>query len=495
MARHGITSSSRVPTTSRSTAAYFYAIWSTGQYAVPGLLIDAGLSIGRSVAVVSVIASFAGLGGWLWLYRTLGFDVTNALVATTLIAASRSFNHSFVTYVGSDVLAFAVFPWLAGALVKLQESRWLAPAAAAVMLLAFAAKNSLPIYLGAWMVAQSLLMLRTRGFNAPTITAAGAPIVAAVGTLAAIHWGYNTRGWTPLSYQPVVSTAAHTYVLPLAMPALAATAWDDVLSWVFSHPSGPVVNFAYKQSLALLSVVALASAIGATAAVRRGDGMTWMVGCFSAFVVATFTLLLATGSGASLDLSRHYRLIGYVWLPVMAAVAFSSRRAIGLILVIVMITPCIYGLASFAANWRRHYALRGSHSQTLQVTHPLMSPRLVHALTMLDRELPAAALVVAPSPTYALEFERTRVLATSALSDSVDQLRAAPRHGTVGNLVVFGERPGMSEDRHRAWLESFVAYRDWDSVDLDNHRFYVPRGQPVSASGCRRDLRPCRTDS
>jgi hypothetical protein len=465
--------------------AYFYAIWSPGQYAVPGLLIDAGLSVGRSIAVVSVVASLGGLAGWLLLYRTLGFDAVSALAATALVAASRSFNHAFVAYVGSDLLAFAVFPLLAVALVKLRDSQWLAPAAATAMLVAFAAKNSLPIYVGAWLVAQSLLLIRTRGVSVATMTAAGTPIAAAAATMAVIHWGYNMRGWTPVSYQPVLSTAAHTYLLPLAMPALAATSWDDVLSWVFSHPAGPVLDFDYKQSVALVGLVAVASVMGAVAAVRRGPRVAWLIAAYSAIVVAAFTVLLSTGSGASLDLSRHYRLVGYVWLPVMAGAALTSRRAIALIVAIAMITPCAYGLASFAANWRRHYARRASHTQALQVTHTQMSPRLVRALAMLDRELPAAALVVTPAPSYALEFERTRTLATSAVSDSIEQLRAAPRRGTVGNLVLFAEQPGMTDDHQRTWLESFVDYRQWESLDLDNHRFYLPAGQPVSASWLR----------
>lgn len=461
--------------------SYFYAIWSPGQYAAPGLLIDAGLAVGRSIAVVSAMASIGGLAGWLWLYRTLGFDARSALAAMALVAASRSFNYGFVAYVGSDVLAFAVFPLLVTALVKLRDSRWLAPAAAAAVLVAFAAKNSLPIYVGAWLAAQSLWMLRIRGVNATTMTAAGAPIAAAAAMLAAIHWGYNARGWTPLSYQPVVSTAAHTYLLPWAMPVLAATSWDDVLSWVFSHPSGPPVDFAYKQSVALLGTVAVTSVIGVALAVRRGHQMVWVIGVFSAIVAVAFTALLSTGSGASLDLSRHYRLVGYVWLPVMAAAAWSSRRAVALILTIVLIVPCAYGLLSFAANWRRHYAMRDSHTPTLQVTHMQMSPRLVHALALLDRELPAAALVVTPAPSAALEFERTRAFATG-VPDSVEQIRSAPRRGTVSNLVGFVEPAGISDDKLQAWLESFVDYRHWESVDLDDHRFYVPSGQPVSAS-------------
>src|SRR5687767_5345492 len=89
--------------------SYFYAMWSPGQYAVPGVLADRGLTLGRALTVVCVFGSLIGLSGWLLLFRALGFDWTATLASGVLIAASRSFNFSFVTYVGSDLLAFAAF--------------------------------------------------------------------------------------------------------------------------------------------------------------------------------------------------------------------------------------------------------------------------------------------------------------------------------------------------------------------------------------------------
>ena len=464
---------------------YFYAVWSPGQYAVPGALIDAGLSIGRAVATVAILASIVGLAMWWSLYRTLGHDHLSALAAVAVIAASRSFNYSFLAYVGSDVLAFAVFPLVVGPLWKLRHSPWLTPYAAAAMLIAFAAKNSLPIYVGAWITAQTLLTVRAREANGKSLLAAAAPVIAAAATMAAIHWGYNTRGWTPVAYAPVVSTNAATYLLPSAMPILAATSWDDVLSRIFSHPMTPAVAFDYKGSLPLLAAVVAVSVFGVARVLRRGEDSEWTVAAFSIVAVVAFTTLLSTGSGASLDLSRHYRLIGYLWLPLVVAAARSARRSVAITLVVALVIPAAYGLASFASNWRRQYARRASHSDVVQVAHPQMSGRLVHTLTILDRELPDATLVVTPSPDTALEFSRTRVLATSAVSDSINRIRSERRSGSVPNLVVIAELPGMPEDKRQAWLESFTEYAAWESIDVDDHRFYVPAGQVVSAAWLR----------
>jgi hypothetical protein len=166
----------------------------------------------------------------------------------------------------------------------------------------------------------------------------------------------------------------------------------------------------------------------------------------------------------------------------LVATARSSRRMVAVILVAALVVPGAYGLASFASNWRRQYVRRGNHTHAVQVAHPQMSRRLVHTLTLLDRELPAASLVVTPSPDTALEFSRTRVLATSAVSDSIDRIRRDRRSGSVPNLVLIAELPGMPAAKRQAWLETFTAYAAWESVDVDDHRFYVPAGQLVNAS-------------
>lgn len=462
--------------------SYFYAVWSPGQYAAPGWLIDTGLSTGHAVAMVSVAASLAGLAGWFWLFRLLGYDRVSTAIAGLIIAASRAFNYSFVSYVGSDVLAFAAFPLLAAGVMRLQDSRWLAPFAAVAILIGFFAKNSLPIYLGGWILAHAIRELRRRGLTSGAIRSALFPVAAAIAAIVVIQLAYSSRGWNPLAYEPVVSRSPASYVLPSAMPMLAATGWDDVFSRLFSHPAGAAIRFDYKQSLIFMGGIAAASLFAATIALRRQVmPHVLLLFVFSVVVTTAFTMIFITGSAASLELSRHYRLIGYVWLPLIIHTAQISRRAIGVLVLLLLAAPCAYGGASFVANWRRHFAQRSSHSEHLQVTQLQMTPRFVELLRMLDRELPGeSSVVVTPAPMYALEFARARVLPTSVVSNSAERIRAERRAGTVDNLVVIAEVPAMSAERQQAWLDTFTSYGHWRSLDLDNHRLYVPSGQPVT---------------
>ena len=465
--------------------SHFYAIWSPGQYAIPAVLINAGLPTGISVAIVSITASLLGLAGWLLLFRRLGCRLAIAAGACMVIACSRSFNYSFVAYVGSDVLAFAAFPWIAVALLELNDSPWLAPAAAAAMVAAFFVKNSLPIYVGAWIAAQSFVTFR-RDIGARRILVTAAPVAAAAIAIAVVHWTYNSRGWTPIAYQPSFSAAPHRYLLPWAMPILAASSWDDVFSRVFSHPAGAVIDFDYKRSVPLLLAIVVVTAGTAWHSHRRSISTSApIVFAFSAIVLAIFTVLLVTGSGASLDLSRHYRIVGYLWLPLLVQLAAASRPVLAVAITAALLVPCAYGVASFASNWRRHFDQRMSHSTWLQVTHPSLTGRDVRTLTALDAELPEGSLVVTPAAAYALEFERIRALATSAVSDPIELIRATRRRGTVANLLVIAELPGMTEARQRAWIDAFASYDTWESADIDHLRIYVPAQQQISGAWLR----------
>jgi hypothetical protein len=471
-------------------ASRFLSVMSPGQYVLPDLLSRAGLSTGAAIATVSITASLLGLLAWYWFFRVLGYGAAASTIACLLLAASRNYNQPFLTYPGGEVLAFAAFPVLAGFTVRLRDSKWLPLYAVAAMFLVFFAKNSVPIYMGAWIAAQSLVTWSRHGFGRANLLLPAATVLAAGGSMVAIYVGYSSRGWSPLSYEPAFNWSLSSYLVPWAMPALAATAWDDVFSWVFQHPSGPVLAFEYKQSVLLMGGIAAASIVAAIVAVRReAREPVWVLFVYSVGVVAALDLLLNSGDRVGhLDLSRHYRWVGYLWLPLLVQYVLSSRRAVALALAAILAVPSAYAILSFGANWRRHYQQRASHSERLQVTQSRLTPRLVNALSTLDRELPGGTtLVVTCSPMYGLEFQRTRVLATNIVVDPLD--RRPPNRGTVDNLILIADLPGMSEAKRAQWLASFPSYREWEWLDVDDHRFYVPAGQTVNQAWLTAHLR------
>lgn len=457
----------------------FGAIFSPGPYLVPSLVMAAGTSMGSAVTLVSLVVTFAGLYGWYRFYVLLEFEPWVAWVTCLLLAASRSVNYAFVIYLGGEILAFAAFPFLAAELYRRRDSRWLPIYAALAVVIAFTAKNSLAIYVTGWLGAQAVIAIAQRREHPRRIAPAVLAVVAAVGVMAVIHVEYVMRGWSPLSYQPAIARIVRPYIVPWALPALAATSWDDLFSWVFLHPSGAIVPFDYRNSVAFLAVCAMLTVTAAAITVwRHSNPHVAQIFLYSVITVGGLMTLLASGAVASLDLARHYRVIGYCWLPFMVQAVATSRPLISVTLAGALALPGVYGVGSLASNWRRHYVARSSQSERLRITHTQLTPRMTRALAVLDHDLPTASLVVTPVPTYALEFIRTRALATNIVADEIRQVHVY--HGRAENLVVIADRRGMTPEKQAAWLATFADYRQWTSFDVDDHRFYLPKEQAIS---------------
>jgi len=461
---------------------YFHTIWSPGQHVVPGALMAAGATLGGALRTINVLAALAGIAGWYGLFRALRFEAVVALGACLVLAASRTFGFSFLAYVGSDQLAFASFPWLAWLVLRAKDSWLLVTVAPAAILAGFFLKNSMAVYVTAWVGA----VILAQAWLQPSELRRSWPRLASVsvmmgGAIFLIDWGYVSRGWTPMTYQARWSADPAAYLLPAAMPLLAGTGLDDLLSRAFDHP--PLPTFHYKSSLLLLVPIAAGVVAWAVAEWRQtvNREVRIAVVAFVAMTVAVFTYFLATGSGASVYLSRHYIIPGALLLPLLIARILSARaRLVKAVAVGVLLLPATYGVVSFGANWRRHYANRASHSSELRVAHLSLTPRVVQHLRTLDRELPVHdSLVVLPIPSLAFEFSRTRVLATSATSDGIPEFRRASWRGRVPTLVVLAEEAGQTPPEVAAWLASFRDYdaAAWQRVSVDGFSFYVPDGQ------------------
>jgi hypothetical protein len=408
----------------------------------------------------------------------LEFDRWVASLTCLLLAGSRSVNYAFVTYLGGEILAFAAFPFLAAEVYRRRDSRWLPAYAAIAVVIAFTAKNSLAIYLTGWLAAQAVIAIAQRRVHPDRLAPAILAVVVAVGVMIVIHVEYVMRGWSALSYQPALSRVARPYIVPWALPALAATSWDDLFSWVFLHPSGALIPFDYRNSIAFLAVCATLTLTAASMTVlRHSNPHIRQIFLYSVITVGGLMTLLVSGAVASLDLARHYRVIGYCWLPFLVQAMATSRPLIAVTLAGTLALPGVYGVGSLASNWRRHYAARASQSERLHITHPQLTPRMTRALAILDRDLPSAALVVTPVPTYALEFMRTRALATNIVADEIRQVHVY--HGRSPNLIVIADQRGMTPDKQAAWLATFADYREWTSFDMDDHRFYLPADQAI----------------
>lgn len=463
----------------------FIAAWSPGQYEVAAPLLSAGLGLGDAVRIICIVVSLVGISGWIWLFRTLGHSWTITLAAGVLIAASRNFAVAFLTYPGGDLLSFAAFPFLALAVYALRESAWTVPVYPLVIAAGFYVRSSLVLYLAAWM-ASVVIGRCLEARPAPRLMAAWIASAAAAGvTVLAIQRWYLERGWTLLEYVPAARLDA-TVIAPFAMPWLTATSLDGVLSRLLLHPARPL--FDYHASAGVLLPVAIAGAALSVWDVTRSEARASAVACLGFVVVlaAIFAGFVATGSTMDLAPARHYVIPAAVASPFVVRWLVAVRPAAIRLAVIAVVAVCSsYGVSSFASNWLRHVRHESGDASIQGLTYPQLSRRMVLALQVLDRELPEGnGVVVLPQHEYALELRRARVLSANVTSLPVADVAGTQYHGVVDNIVFVTENRGMTADAVNAWLGSFVDYhgRQWESFELDGHRFHTPVGQPVNAA-------------
>jgi len=465
--------------------SYFNAAWSPGQNMVPAVLVRAGFSWGDAMRVVNIVASLAGLLGWFLLYRALGFDLSVVLAAIVLMAAARTFAFPFLTYIGGELLAFAAFPFLALVVLQLQRLPWLIAAAPVAMLAGFFFKHSLAIYVAVWTAAVVAVPLGRRPRQVRQVAVAAAVAATLAGTAWLIEWGYASRGWSAITYQPVWSRDPATYLVPWAMPILASTGIDHVLSRIFDHPQLP--RFDYRHSIWFLL-----PPIGATALILRSAhrlehlrDTVRMSALMTAGIVMVFSALLVTGSANELYLSRHYVIAGFVLLPILIqTLQQASSTALRRAGAVCLLVPALYGVASFASNWRRHFDGRAMRSAVTGIAHLTTTPAVLQAFRALDSAGGPTTLVVLPQPALAVEFAQSRLLATGSAGEPAEGVGRSRWRGRARNLVVITEDAAQSPEQIRQWLGAFESYpaEGWSKVTVDGYSFHVPAGQPIDAA-------------
>lgn len=459
----------------------FNAAWSPGQHAVPAVFLSLGLTLGGALTASNVLIGVITLAGWYLLLRRLQFSAAVALATLLLIAASRSLSFSYVTYVGGDMLALAAFPWLAWPAFALRRSWWLVAAAPLLIVTGFFFKNSMPIYVSAWIVSVVLVanvprLPPTTRSAALVMTVGAAILIAAV----FIERTYASRGWNAVSDARHWSTRPAPYLLPLAMPVLAGTGIDMLMSRVFDNPRMPA--FDYRQTLPVPLVFAVVTiALGARVwRASRSEPARAVVMCVAITSLA-FALLLASGSGGNLQFSRHYLIPGFLVLGLLVDHASRLQPTLARAVAGLLILPALYGTASFVSNWVRHRTT-GASSEDQRITHLTLTPRALHFIKRLDRELPDDSLVVLPVPTLALEMTRTRTLPTNSTAASLPELQRLDFRGRVANLLLVVEDAGFDREEAGAWRQAFKGYdpHSWEHFSVDGYTFWLPAGQSIT---------------
>jgi hypothetical protein len=322
-------------------AVEFLAAFSPGTYLIPGTISLLGVPIGIAITLTVFLSILACLIGWIMVIRVFAPQTRLALLVTVLIGSFRYSTSEFGIYHGSEVLLQGATPWLILTAYRIPNLNIASAAslAAGAASLAFLAKPSGLIYVGAALFACSLVALA----SGRRITYG--MIGGALGTLAVLgvlYFAYLSRAWTAVSET--------SWGLPFRSIAFASLVpWVAGMSWLDLTGSNWRMH---KADLAVIippAVLVIALVSCWRPQTINEQKFKWFSLGFYGVICLVFIVLFMHGAVIYME-ERHFRPAGTVLFvcALMSALSAGTPGWMrGSFLVLCAVTA-LYGLASFS---------------------------------------------------------------------------------------------------------------------------------------------------
>jgi hypothetical protein len=122
--------------------------WSPGQWIFPGLLnYFFGTRLGVASICVTLVSLISGLFGYYRVFKFFRFSTVISLLSLLIIFSSSSLYYSFIIYQGGEILEFACFPWFLLYVIRIRQiSVWNLLGITFLFFLCFIAKTTLLVY-------------------------------------------------------------------------------------------------------------------------------------------------------------------------------------------------------------------------------------------------------------------------------------------------------------------------------------------------------------
>jgi hypothetical protein len=122
--------------------------WSPGQWIFPGLLnYFFGTRLGIASICVTLVSLISGLVGYYKVFKFFRFPAVISLLSLLIIFSSSSLYYCFIIYQGGEILEFACFPWFLLYVMRIRQiSVWNVMIITLLFFLCFIAKTTLLVY-------------------------------------------------------------------------------------------------------------------------------------------------------------------------------------------------------------------------------------------------------------------------------------------------------------------------------------------------------------
>lgn len=454
---------------SKETGGFMVA-WSPGQYLLPGLLEDAGLSLGAAIVVVVTVFSILGLWGWLTLYTAFGFPLRTAAIALAIIAGTRHFSFPFGIYVGGEPLLFGIAPWFLLLVWKLSDLRWYAilPLAAGTAAMFFAKLNG--IVLSAAAISAAVLSA-PKPWKAWRETVRKGFIAGA--TLAiigiAFYYAWYRHGWSGAVGGSVFdwSNALAMAVLAFSSTWGASLSFGDLGNYIFSHPSRPI----FRSPIPIAVVMTIPAAVTFYFVWRRLRASHAKYLRFAVLTALAYGLVLVwirARGGMIGEEERYFRIVSLLFFIGIVQTALDlPYRSARLAALVVGLLCIAYGLSSqtahLLANLRYPLGVR-------EFRHSTANNDVIKFIREIDVASPdrASTLIYVTSPEIGLEVRYVRVMANHADFVDAKDLATVTYRGRVPHLYFIVQNSLIADGKAEIMLKSFRDYPidEWKKIPL-----------------------------
>jgi hypothetical protein len=330
----------------------FTGYWSPGQWLYPGALnFLLHIKLGAAAIIVTIVCLVTGMIGFYRLFRYLNFNVDTCLYSLLLIFCSYTFYYSLIVYQGGEILSFGIFPWFIYFVLSTEKPSLKNLAIiAGLLLLCFLAKFTLLIYCPiviTFKIVEPAIRKYLMGEKSFRINANGLLYALPIAVMCGLVYYFFVSKYPLLHghFDP----SALDLLTPLSSPLLSILSLHQIIGRISLNAS----NF----SLEVMYFILFAVFVFVGYMIVRSEKISPLYKSFlSSLYIGVCLFFIFCYLFNRVDQSpRHFKFLGYMFLPGILTVAgtYLSRSKLQLVVLLI----CLLSTAAFIylkQDWTKH---------------------------------------------------------------------------------------------------------------------------------------------
>ncbi len=460
----------------------FISWWSPGQWLYPGILnYIFGTRLGVGAILITLISLVAGFWGYYQVFILYKFSRTISALSLLIIFSSSTLYYCFIVYQGGEVLEFAFFPWFLLYVGRIRRiSIWNLIAVSILFLFCFVAKTTLLLYCTLVLIARIFhLFGRSRGGQFQMSPKSFLLILPALVLLFSVYILYLSRGPRPTLFNHFEIPAEGVFVSLLSplCSILSIQEWLDRISRFFSESFQRSVPVYLISSVFYLLLLVLFLRLLRWLILSKEITVSYKSLFIILYAGLSVFFLFCYSFNAIIDFnSRHFKLLGYLFVPGLLSILCEKFKFIWIQLAVILflllaLTDIIYlkekwtkGRYISANYFYRNYQPSAKQDKLDETSY--------REILNIDRQLSAgkenAVFFIESTTDVAIDLHHL-----SILQRSEDDIRSKIYHKKTPVLIVCISKKTLFQEPD-ILLYKFPDYRNFEKIrENDNFLFLL----------------------